>query len=245
MKKVSALVGLRIALYSVYSALRARGLVKTMQMISVALKDKAEDRARGLDAHDFVESAKHTGGHPNSAFANYYQPIRSAPFRELLARLKPDTTYNFVDIGAGTGKAMILAAEHGFKNVRGAELVRELCDVAELNFNKFRQDLPWAQIKIYHADAAAFEFDGKDAFFLLNDPFSDEVFRPFLARLEQFASRHSQEIVLAYKNNNLRTMPSLDEFRRNCSRYCEHDLSGNFFQVYFLNSKEDRQVSIS
>jgi SAM-dependent methyltransferase len=244
-EKLSALAGLKITTYSIYSALRARGPVKMLQMIAVAVRDKAEDKARGLDAHNFVDSSEQTKGHPNSPYANYYQPIRSAPFREMLKKLNPDTSYNFVDIGAGTGKAMILAAEHGFKNVRGAELVKELCDVAEVNFSRFRNDFPGAQLAIYHADALAFEFDERDAFFLLNDPFSDEVFRPFLERVKRFAEHHPQEIVLVYKNNNLRKMPSLDEFKKHCSHYLEHDLSGNFFQVYYLNGPAGAQTSIS
>jgi SAM-dependent methyltransferase len=245
MEKMSAAAGVKITLYSIYSALRSRGLVKMLQMIVVALRDKAEDKARGLEAHNFVDSAEQTKGHPSAPYANYYQPIRSAPFREVLTRLKPDTNFNFVDIGAGTGKAMILAAEHGFKKVRGAELVKELCDVAEMNFDKFKASLPGTHFSIHHADALAFEFDDKDAFFLLNDPFSDEIFRPFLERIKQFSERAPQEIVLAYKNNNLRKMPSLDEFKRLCSHYSEHDLNGNFFQVYYLNSGKVRQTSTS
>jgi hypothetical protein len=66
------MTSLRIVLYSIYSALVARGPVKMAQMVATALRDKAEDNARGLDAHGFVDSARRTKGHPSSPYANYY-----------------------------------------------------------------------------------------------------------------------------------------------------------------------------
>jgi tRNA1(Val) A37 N6-methylase TrmN6 len=150
-----------------------------------------------------------------------------------------------VDIGAGAGKAMILAADHGYLNVRGAELVKELCEVAEGNFRRFQKNFPNVNFSIHHTDALEFSFEEKDAFFLLNDPFSEEIFRPFLERVKEFSKKANHEIFLAYKNNNLRRMPSLMEFRQHCSDYQEFDMSGNFFQIYVMKGKSVDQTSIS
>jgi tRNA1(Val) A37 N6-methylase TrmN6 len=163
----------------------------------------------------------------------------------MLSKLNPDTDYNFVDIGAGTGKAMVLAAEYGFTNVRGAELVEELCRVAEGNFRRFQESFPETTFSIYHADALDFSFEERDAFFLLNAPFSEEVFRPFLDRVTEFSKRARHKIFFVYKNNNLRHMPSLAEFKRHCSDYLELDVSGNFFQIYVLGQEPLSQTSTS
>ena len=242
---MNVLSKIKINSYSVYSALRARGLVTVMRLIAVAIRDRSEDRALGLEAHDFLDTAFHTRGHPNAPFANYYQPTRSIPFRELLSILRPDANFNFVDIGAGTGKAMLLAAEYGYRCVRGVELVKELCDVAENNFKRFQKNFPHARYEMKHADALEFSLNEGDAFFFLNDPFSEEVFRPFLERIKEFSKSVPHEILLVYKNNNLRQIPSLAEFVDHCSNYSEFDINGNFFQVYKIKGAAAGQTSIS
>ena len=200
-------------------------------MIVVALKDRKEDESSGLIAHDFLDPRITDPDQSNVKFANYYQPVRSGPFRLLLERLNPSLEYAFLDVGAGTGKAMLLAAEFGFKKVRGIEIAKDLCRDAEINFKKFGSRFPNTKFEMLHGDALNFSFNSDDGFFFLNDPFSEEVFKPFVERIEQFRKQTDREILMVYKNNIRRFMPSLEKLKSRC-KYSEEDISGNLFQVF-------------
>ncbi len=222
---------LKIIWISIYDAIRIRGLGTAFILIWVALKDEREDKRLGLISDTFLDPKKTEKG-PSGKYANYYQPIRSVPFRQLLAELKPDKEQHFVDIGAGAGKGMILAAEYGFRKARGVELVGELCEIAKGNIQRFRTQYPQTEFQLEHGDALEFAFHPNDGFFLMNDPFSEEVFRPFLDRLQNFYA--SKPITLVYKNNALRQIPSLKKLRAR-AKFHERDIWGNYFEVYRLN----------
>jgi len=217
--------------YSVFKALQMRGLGSTLAMIRVALADKAADKALGLLAHDFLDPRLSDPLAPNVEHANYYQPVRTIPFRTLMKELKPDPCIGFVDVGAGTGKAMLLAAEYGFRSVRGVELAASLCEDAKKNFAKFAGKHPHAKLEISQGDALAFPLREHDRFFFLNDPFSEEVFAPFIERLREHRRSAQGELTLVYKNNNLRNIPSLKALRKTAEFSCR-DYSGNFFEIY-------------
>ena len=220
---------LRIIWASIHKALRRRGWRATAEMILVALADERADRRRGLIADTFYDPS----GLPvkSGPFANFYQPVRSGPLRRLFAELKPDVSQGFVDIGAGTGKAMILAAEWGFREVRGVEIAPALCELAAENFRRFAAATPAARFELVCGDALEFELRDDDGFLFLNDPFSEEVFALFVARVLALRARRARPLWLVYKNNNLRVMPSLERLKAR-AEYRELDVRGNRFQIF-------------
>ncbi len=213
--------------------LKARGLIATLKMIVAAWLDEREDRARGILSQGYVDPSRMNL--INGRYANYYQPVRSAPFRRLLNELKPNLDMSFVDIGAGTGKAMILAAEHGFKSVRGVELVPELVQTAESNFKHWNTHTGKTPLhfELNCGDALAFPLRPSDRFIFMNDPFSDEVFAPFLKNLMTLYEQCDQSMWIVYKNNGRRRIPSLERLKGQ-ARYFERDFSGNLFQIYIF-----------
>ncbi len=70
-----------------------------------------------------------------------------------------------------------------------------------------------------------------EAFIFLNDPFSDEVFTPFIEKVLAHQASINREVFIVYKNNNRREMNSLVNLKSKFE-YMSIDISGNYFEIY-------------
>lgn len=191
-----------------------------------------EDLSRGLIAHDFLDPKKELPNHPSSLHANYYQPIRTHSFLKVLELIDKVDGYTFIDIGSGTGKALILAAEYGFKNVLGIEFVPTLCELSRKNINKFSKDFPKVKFEIIEDDFRNCDFGDSKCIFLLNDPFDDELMEEFVKKFLNHNKKYPSWII--YKNVNLRVMPSLIKLSESF-KYQKVDYEGNLFEIWSPN----------
>ena len=102
-----------------------------------------------------------------------YSAISEDEFVRLLKGLPIDLTrLTFVDLGSGKGRALLLAARLGFKEIIGVELSGMLHQTAERNIKLFQgknKDIP--QIRSIHGDAAAFEMPPVPLLIYLYNPF--------------------------------------------------------------------------
>ena len=125
--------------------------------------------------------------HPSALYGISYQPIGPWLFRRALrtrrAEIDPGE-YTFVDLGCGKGRALILAAELGFREVVGIDLAPTLVDCA-------RRNLARAHVRNARAacqSADAFQFPpGNLAVYLFN-PFVGPVFRRTMQNLCRMSS---------------------------------------------------------
>ncbi len=229
MKKSS----IKIYIHSVTLGFQTREPLETIKMILIALVDIVEDKLKGINAHEFVDAKSESNGKLSSSFANFYQPVRSIPFRKLFKELKLPTNGTFVDIGAGTGKAMLLALELGFKRTKGVELVQKLVEVAQVNMQKYH--LRHDEFNCICRDALEYEFEDDDSVFFFNDPFSDEVFSRFIDNLKRFIDKKKTPIILIYKNNSMRSIQSFNNLAKT-NKYKTINIWGNFFEVIWITS---------
>jgi SAM-dependent methyltransferase len=118
------------------------------------------------------------------AHATHYEAVPVADFRALIAALPqaalPDAT--FVDVGAGMGRAMILAAEYPFKEVCGIEVSPGLYEVAKENLETARKrGLRCREIRLKRGDARITNYPSGDLVVFLFNPFDAEALRVTLA----------------------------------------------------------------
>ena len=125
--------------------------------------------------------------HPSAPYGIGYQPIGPWLFRRALRTLRAEIDpgeYTFVDLGCGKGRALILAAELGFREVVGIDLAPTLVDCA-------RRNLARAHVRNARAacqSADAFQFPpGNLAVYLFN-PFVGPVFRRTMQNLCRMSS---------------------------------------------------------
>ena len=126
-----------------------------------------------------------------AAHATHYEAVPVEDFRALLALVPKDavTQATFVDVGAGMGRAMILAAEHPFKQVVGIEVSPALYEVAKENLSSPRvRDVRCRDIRLVRADARIAHYPPGDLVVFLFNPFDADALR---ATLSCITHRHN------------------------------------------------------
>ena len=134
---------------------------------------------------------------PPIEFATHYEPTPVAEAEALLdaSPLRPETT-TFVDVGAGMGRVVLLAARRPFRAVVGVELSPALVAVARDNLVAADDPRRVARdVRMVRADAARYAFPRGDLLVYLYNPFRAPVLAALLARLRRGPAR---EIVLLY-----------------------------------------------
>ena len=106
--------------------------------------------------------------------ATIYMPVSYSLLEETFQHIDLTSLHHFLDIGCGKGRALCIAAQHGFKQVTGLDFAKELCEAAKENLNITKQKFPALEYKIINNDAFYFEIpDDVDCIFFFN-PF-DEI----------------------------------------------------------------------
>jgi hypothetical protein len=160
-------------------------------------------RTSGLIAGRHLKS-----GHRNDRNSTAYYAVAPSVMQGLVVRWRrsrpvaPIDEFTFVDLGAGMGRAMLLASEYPFRSVVGVELNPTLARIARKNAALWRPaGCALAPMRVVCRDAVEFEFpEGPCVAFLFN-PFNAQVMRRLLGSLAKgFAERPGQLDIL-YANN--------------------------------------------
>lgn len=120
------------------------------------------------------------------AHATHYEAVPVPDFRALLGLVPTDAIAKatFVDVGAGMGRAVILAAEYPFKQVLGIELSPGLYEVAKENLVSARErSLRCRDIRLVRDDARIAHYPPGDLVVFLFNPFDADALRTALASI--------------------------------------------------------------
>jgi SAM-dependent methyltransferase len=159
-------------------------------------------RTSGLVAGRHLKS-----GHPHDRHVTAYYGVAPSVFRALIARWrrsKPVATMRettFVDIGAGMGRAVLLASELRFKAVEGVELHPTLAGIARRNVSFWRASgRERAPARIVEADAVEFALPAGPVLVFMFNPFGAAVLRRLL---KGWRKAGANDLDLIYVNNVL------------------------------------------
>jgi SAM-dependent methyltransferase len=109
----------------------------------------------------------------------------------------------FLDIGAGKGRAMLLASQFPFLRVEGVELNPTLATIAEANISLWHNDLAanaLAPLALHHADATRHPLPPEPTLAFLFHPFELPILRRFLRHVERSISLNPRPFDLLYAN---------------------------------------------
>jgi hypothetical protein len=122
--------------------------------------------------------------------------------RELHPQAPIDRTV-FVDIGAGKGRAMLLASEYPFLRVEGIELNSRLASIARNNiaaWSSSQQSTILAPLVLREADATREPLPDEPILAHLFHPFEDRLLRRFLRHVEKDLTTNPRPLDLFYVN---------------------------------------------
>ena len=132
-----------------------------------------------------------------------YMPISYDFLQDLLKKINQLTNKpvnHFLDIGCGKGRAMCVAAHHGFKKVTGIDFSKDLCTVAEKNLAITKNKVPATEYKVFNNDAFYFEIPADvDCIFMFN-PFDDVIMSGVAENILISFEQHPRTITLIYVN---------------------------------------------
>lgn len=161
-------------------------------------------KSTGLIAHPFDlshgvrTSGLVAGRHLDSRHATAYYAVAPSVFHALLRRWRktrhvaPITETTFIDIGAGMGRAVLLASELPFSRALGVELHPALVRIARRNLTLWRRaGRALVPTRILHADAVHMNFPSTPTVLFLFNPFGPVVFRRLLRTLSRSCRAHA------------------------------------------------------
>jgi SAM-dependent methyltransferase len=164
-------------------------------------RERAFDRTYGTETSERAELSSLAISHANVAHGVRYEAILPAELAQILRAIPIEPSrYTFVDYGSGKGRALLLAAQHGFRRAIGVEFSEALARICERNIAAFRASsgLP-TPIDVACVDATAFDPPGDDTVFFFYNPFGAPVMRTVLQRMQASLVTHPRSIYVAYR----------------------------------------------
>jgi SAM-dependent methyltransferase len=160
-----------------------------------------------------------------------YFPSEPWLFEEMMQALPIEfQDFTFVDLGSGKGRALLMAAEYGFKRIIGVEYMPEWHRSAQENLRKYAQhcaaeNQPPGSIETVCMDARDFEFPPGPLVIYFFNPFPEPVLAAVLDRLRRSVLNHSRPIFLAYR------YPEFQELLQKCG-WLEKDAGTEQWAIY-------------
>jgi SAM-dependent methyltransferase len=135
-------------------------------------------------------------------FHSPYQPTEAAPFREMIASLKIDfQEFTFVDIGAGKGRTLLMAADYPFRRILGIELLPVLYRVSQKNLSSYKNDSQQCfAVEAVCGDARAFVFPIEPLVLYLFNPLPEAGMIDIMDNLVHSLSQYPRVVYLLYRN---------------------------------------------
>ena len=171
----------------------------------IARSLRANARARGLGRtlrlalHELLFDVRHRTD--TGIEVPEHEPANPLIFAELLRRTPVDPrSSTFLDLGAGKGRALILAARHGFARVLGVERSARLCAIAAANAERWNAAHPGAAIELRCADVREAEVPADVDVVFLFDPFPRRLTAAVAAALGESLRRAPRDLHVVYMN---------------------------------------------
>jgi SAM-dependent methyltransferase len=176
----------------------------------------------GVRTSGLVAGRDLNAGHPNDRHATAYYAVAPSIFESLLVRWRRCSpahaldAYTFIDLGAGMGRAVLLAAQYRFRAAIGVEFHPTLARIARRNLAVWRTaGRARTTTKLHCVDAEQFELPAGPCLIFLFNPFGAPVLRRLLKQWSQtLAGREGQVDILYVNNEQEHVFESRKDFAR-------------------------------
>jgi len=171
------------------------------------------DVLHGTDTGALIPGDDLATGHPHDRHITAYHGTAPSLFRKLLKRWQDDYQLHplqktaFMDIGAGKGRAMLLAAGYPFRRIVGVELHPALAAATYENLDHWQTLYPDApKMTLVEDDVMRLRIPTGPCLFFLFNPFGFVLLDRFLTHLERIFADRPGELDLLYVNDEQRAV---------------------------------------
>lgn len=139
---------------------------------------------------------------PNVVYAGEYRATPVRDFLRILGQLGVDyRDWVFLDLGAGKGRALLLASQVAFKHIIGVEFSAELARAAEENVAAYRGPAQQCRsITVLCQDAAEYSIPSENVVIYLNNPFHGAVMERVLCNIGISLREKPRDLYVVYWN---------------------------------------------
>ena len=166
------------------------------------------DEEFGVRTSGLVAGRHLKSGHVHDRHATAYYGVAPSVFHALLRRWRRSRPgcaleeVSFIDVGAGMGRAVLLAAESPFRRVVGVELNPTLARIARRNLALWRTSgRALAPMKMICGDAVEFQLPQGPCLAFMFNPFGAPVMRRLLAARRKAMDGRAAQLDILYVNN--------------------------------------------
>jgi len=160
------------------------------------------------------------------AYGVNYSPITPGRFKAAMDSLRIEhNKFDFIDLGSGKGRALLLAAELPFQKIVGVEFSSQLHQTALRNIARFTGPQQCSRISSVLADAAEYDFPNRPLVVFLYNPFVGKVMVRVLSNLERSLRDCPREAFVVYVN------PIMHDELKNSS-YLKEIVTSTLHRVY-------------
>ncbi|HVU47590.1 MAG TPA: class I SAM-dependent methyltransferase [Terracidiphilus sp.] len=166
------------------------------------------DLEYGVRTSGLVAGRHLLAGHRHDRYTTAYYAVAPSVFQGILIRWRRlrqvahIDDFTFIDVGAGMGRAMLLAAEYPFRTVIGVELNPTLARIGRGNMALWRAaGRARAPLRMICRDVVEFDLPPGPCVAFLFNPFGGPVLRRALSRWNRTLAHRSGQLDILYVNN--------------------------------------------
>lgn len=180
---------------------REKGVIGTFKIVSAHIRDLGFDLRYGTDTMGWQQLDGLDVVGQNKVHGVMYQPTQAHTLRKVFRNSGLPPEGAFLDLGCGKGRALILAAESGYRKVLGVEFSEHLCDIARSNLERYAQRFsPTTDWKVIHGDASEYAVPDEVSTIFLFNPFDDVVMAKVIGQVEASLRRAPRRLYIIYRH---------------------------------------------
>jgi SAM-dependent methyltransferase len=160
-----------------------------------------EERLEAFDARFGTDTSAPTFERHQKTDVHFYVPTTASIIYSILSWLPIEPNrFDFIDMGSGKGRALLVASEFPFSKIVGVELSEALHRVAEDNVKLYKPaSQKCTDFDLKCMDALEYTYDdNKPLVLYLFDPFGREILEQVVAKLEASLREHPRTAYVVY-----------------------------------------------
>lgn len=175
-------------------SIEKRGLINTLRYV---IHEFTFDWANNTNTKPALANYKPANDSPET-FVGPYLGANPTIVNQCIAKCSQlgleISNASFLDIGAGKGRVMLLAAFSGFKKVIGVELDANLCLAARRNLEINKDKIKCCKYEVCNEDAANYDFPENLNVVFMYNTFGTQLMREVLKKLTAKPNSHAQSL---------------------------------------------------
>jgi SAM-dependent methyltransferase len=180
------------------AGLVVRRVDQRFQRMAHRRRERRFDRKTGLETRGRIDHPETLAERPEFEHAVWYEGTTPRRFRWLREALPIERSqFTFVDLGCGKGKALLLAADLGFRRVVGIDFSPELAAAARENVARLGELGP-ATAEVVTGDAGAYELPPEPLVIYMFNPFGAVIVARAVANIERSLAARPRPLFVVY-----------------------------------------------